>query len=189
MIMFVELWGAGKNYTTSLYRLYKNERTMKVVVRQLQVGWYGDDGSGEFQNKERNGPKQAVDCGTLVRRTTAEANKKAKLVGGLTGTVQPRAGGQVGLQRDGVSELVEGDGDTVMSVMHVELVDLTQPDATDAEIQAALPLVLTEEEHEEELAQQLSEGVELDIDADDADLQLGAPPESPARTVQDQHAN
>jgi hypothetical protein len=42
MIMFVEFWGAGKNYTTSLY---KNERTMKVVVRQLQVGWYGDDGS------------------------------------------------------------------------------------------------------------------------------------------------
>ena len=84
---------------------------------------------------------------------------------------------------------MEGDGDTDMSVKHVELVDLTQPDATDAEIQAALPLVLTEEEHEEELAQQLSEGVELDIDADDADLQLGAPPESPARTVQDQHAN
>ena len=181
-----EFWGAGKNYAASLY---ENGRTMKTVVRQLQAGWYGDDGSGEFPNKERNGPKQAVDCGALVRRAIAEANKKAKLVGGLTGTVQPRADGQVGLLHDGESELVEGDGDTDMSVKHVELVDLTQPDATDAEIQAAPPLVLTEEEHEEELAEQLSEGAELDIDADDADLQLGAPPQSPARTAQDRHAN
>jgi hypothetical protein len=183
-----EYWGAGKNYAASQY---KNGRTMKQVVSQLQAGWYGDDGSGGFKNKERDGPKQAVDCGALVRRAIVEAQKKAKLVGGLTGTVQPRADGSPGLQHDGHAELVEGDGDTDMSVKHVELVDLTQPDPTDAEIENAAPLVLTEEEHEEELVERLSEGAELDVDADDAELQLGpsAPPESPARAAQDRHAD
>ena len=49
----------------------------------------------------------------------------------------------------------------------MEEIDLTVPDGTEAD-----PLTLTEEEHEEELAQHLEEGGELEVVADDADLQL-----------------
>ena len=35
------------------------------------------------------------------------------------------------------------------------------------------PAVLTEEQHEDDLAQHVREGGELDVAADDADLQLG----------------
>ena len=160
-----EFWGAGKNYAASLY---KNKRKMKEVVRQLQAGWYGDDGSGDFLNKERDGPKQAVDCSSLVARAIAEADKKAQLVGGLTGTVETH------LVHSGDHEkhpLVEGDGDTDMSVKHVELIDLTVDDpAGDGPVE---PLAITEEQHEDDLAQHVAEGGQLDVVVDDAALQLG----------------
>ncbi len=157
-----EFWAAGKNYAASQYT---NGRSMKQCVRQLQAGWYGDEGTGEFKNKERTKPKEAVDCEDLVRRAMAEGSKKARLVGGLIGTVE------TGLQHDGDHKkhpLIEGDGDTDMSVKHIELVDLTVPDGTEAD-----PLTLTEEEHEEELARHVEEGGELEVVVDDAELQLG----------------
>ena len=55
-----------------------------------------------------------------------------------------------------------------MSVKHIELVDLTVPDGSRED-----PLTLTEEEHEEELVRHVQEGGELEVVADDADLQLG----------------
>ena len=136
-------------------------------VSQLQAGWYGDDGSGQFLNKERDGPKQKVECADLVRRAIAEANKKAQLVGGLTGTVEG------GLVHDGDMEkhpLDDGDGDTDMTVKHVELVDLTVPEEQETPEE---PAMLTEEQHEDDLAQHVREGGELDVAEDDADLQLG----------------
>eukprot|EP01043_Picozoa_sp_COSAG02_P060812 COSAG02_NODE_8028_length_2741_cov_2.982967_1_plen_319_part_10 len=141
-----EFWGAGKNYAASLY---KNERKMKECVSQLQAGWYGDDGSGQFLNKERDGLKQKVDCADLVRRAIVEANKKAQLVGGLTGTVE------AGLVHDGDTEkhpLDDGDGDTDMTIKHVELVDLTAPEEQET---PAEPATLTEEQHEDDLAHHL----------------------------------
>ena len=57
-----------------------------------------------------------------------------------------------------------------MTVKHVELVDLTVP--ADQETPEK-PAVLTEEQHEDDLAQHVREGGELDVAADDADLQLG----------------
>ena len=113
-----EFWGAGKNYSASLY---KTDRTMKEVIAQLQAGWYGDDGSG-FMNARKNVSKEAVDCGKLVKRSIAEANRMAKEIGGLSGKVEDDGG----LVHDGESDLHEGDGDTDMYIRHIEEVDLTK---------------------------------------------------------------
>ena len=66
--------------------------------------------------------------------------------------------------------LDEGDGDTDMTVKHVELVDLTVPEEHET---PEKPAVLTEEQHEDDLAQHVREGGELGVAEDDADLQLG----------------
>ena len=55
-------------------------------------------------------------------------------------------------------------------VKHVELVDLTVPEEQET---PEKPAVLTEEQHEDDLAQHVREVGELDVAADDADLQLG----------------
>ena len=65
---------------------------------------------------------------------------------------------------------LDGDGDTDMTVKHVELVDLT---AAEEQETPEEPAMLTEEQHEDDLAQHVREGGELDVAEDDADLQLG----------------
>ena len=57
-----------------------------------------------------------------------------------------------------------------MSVKHVELIDLTVDDPADS---PAEPLAITEEQHEDELAQHVAEGGQLEVAVDDAALQLG----------------
>ena len=57
-----------------------------------------------------------------------------------------------------------------ITVKHVELVDLTAPEEQETPQE---PAVLTEEQHEDDLAQHMREGGELDVAEDDADLQLG----------------
>ena len=57
-----------------------------------------------------------------------------------------------------------------MTVKHVELVDLTVPEEHET---PEKPAVLAEEQHEDDLAQHVREGGELDVAADDVDLQLG----------------
>ena len=170
-----EFWGAGKNYSASLY---KTDRTMKQVIAQLQAGWYGDDGSG-FMNARKNIPKEAVDCGKLVKRSMAEANRMAKEIGGLSGKVEDAGG----LVHDGESDLQEGDGDTDMYIRHIEEVDLTKDEGTEEE-----PLVLSEEDHEDDVVQQLAEGgAELVVEEEEDGA--AAPPESPARAAQQRHTD
>jgi hypothetical protein len=83
---------------------------------------------------------------------------------------------EAGLVHDGdmaKHPLDDGDGDTDMTVKHVELVDLTAPEEQETPEE---PSALTEEQHEDDLAlsaQHLREGGELDVAADDATLQLG----------------
>jgi len=169
-----EFWGAGKNYSASLY---KTDRTMKEVIAQLQAGWYGDDGSG-FMNARKNVSKEAVECGKLVKRSIAEANRMAKEIGGLSGKVEDDGG----LVHDGESDLHEGDGDTDMYIRHIEEVDLTKDDGAEEEL-----LVLTEEDHEDDVVQQLAEGgAELVVERED-DGAPAAPPDSPAHAAQQRH--
>ena len=80
---------------------------------------------------------------------------------------------EAGLVHDGDMEkhpLDDGDGDTDMTVKHVELVDLTVPEEQET---PEGPAMLTEEEHEDDLVQHVREGGELSVAEDDADLHLG----------------
>ena len=56
------------------------------------------------------------------------------------------------------------------SIVPVELVDLTVPEEQETPEE---PAMLTEEQHEDDLAQHVREGGELDVAAHDVDLQLG----------------
>ena len=143
-------------------------------MQQLQDGWYGNDSGKEVDSAKL--------CESLVKRSMADADKRLKQVGGLTGSMN------IGVKVKSGAVVVDGDGDTDMSVMHIEEVDLTQPDPELRGNDRPAPLTLSADQDTEEQLRALDEGSAELVATDDAELQIGdpatAPPESPARAAQ-----
>ena len=118
--------------------MYKNGRKVKQCIEQLRAGWYGDGGE-----------KAALPCGKLVERAMADADRRLKEVGGLTGSMA------TGVRVDAGAVILPPERmATDMSHRHVEAVDLTRDDAEED----PPPQQLAEEDHRLDQMRALEEG-------------------------------
>ena len=167
-----EFWGGGKNYVASLYA---NTRRIKEVVQQLRIGWYGDGDE-----------KQPLPCDRLVAHTIADADRRMKEVGGLTGSMETGVtvveGTKVITDTAGKVAPLPNDMQTMQQTLP-EPVDLTCDDPAESAAgeTAQEPLVLDEDEHLAAAATALAEGTAEVVSPDEESAPATtAPPDSPA---------
>ena len=143
---------------------------MKEVVRQLRIGWYGDGDE-----------KQPLPCDRLVAHTIADADRRMKEVGGLTGSMETGVtvveGTKVITDTAGKVAPLPNDMQTMQQTLP-EPVDLTCDDPALGE-SAQEPLVLDEDEHLAAAATALAEGTAEVVSPDEESAPATtAPPDS-----------